>query len=75
MTNMGVSMEVLTHKQQVNEAFFSAQTSTQHLLELAEQEGVQCLVYAKRWPGDAPSGLMPAYESENLAIYLLNQQG
>ena len=75
MTNMGVSMEVLTHKQQVNEAFFSAQTSTQHLLELAEQEGVQCLVYAKRWPGDAPSGLTPAYESENLAIYLLNQQG
>lgn len=72
VTNMGVDQKVVDYKCEVNEAFFAADASEDTIRSLAKQEGVTCLVYAKAWPGNAPSGLTADYENEDVAIYFLS---
>ena len=39
--------------------------------ELCDAEGIDLLIWAKNWPGEAPSGLAPAYENNSVAVYLV----
>ncbi len=72
VTNMGVDQKVVDHKCEVNKTFFDADASEDAIRSLAQQEGVTCLVYAKAWPGNPPSGLTADYENEDVAIYFLS---
>ena len=71
VTNMGVDQAVVTHKQDTNARFFSEDIDIDTLKILAEQEGVNCLVYAKHWPGSVNGNLKPDFENSCVAIYFI----
>jgi hypothetical protein len=70
-TNMGVSDALLAHKQAVNAALFGGTLSQEELKQIAEEENIQYLVYAKAWPGTPPAGVELLYENDSVAIYAL----
>ena len=49
----------------------SADTDPAQLEQLCNAEGIDLLIWAKNWPGEAPSGLAPAYENNSVAVYLV----
>ncbi len=71
VTNMGVDQAVVAHKQDVNARLFDTNTDAQTRSAIAQEEGITCLVYAKAWPGEAPSGLAADYKNQDVAIYFL----
>lgn len=70
VSNMGVSQDVVEHRQQVLDQIFGGQLSSQQLSELCKQEGINCIIYAKHYPGKAPN-LTIAYENDSVCIYFL----
>lgn len=71
VSNMGVDTNVVAHKQYINAALFDNTTSATRRYELCKEEGIHCLVYAKKWKGSPPHALIPSYENADVAIYLL----
>lgn len=71
VSNMGVDAATVEHRRQTNDALFSADTDPAQLEQLCDAEGIDLLVWAKNWPGDAPSDLAPAYENDSVAVYLV----
>lgn len=73
VSNMGVSEALLREKQQVNAAFFTADTPAQQLAEYIQQCGVTHAVYSKQFPGE--TGALSAYpvvfENESVIIFEL----
>lgn len=69
MSNMGVPADVVEHRRAVIDKVFDARTPADDLPSLCREEGVTCLVWAKRWPGSAPAGQTPAFENADVAIY------
>jgi len=74
VTNMGVDQAVVTHKQDTNALFFSEDTDMETIINTAEQEGINCLVYSKRWPGSVNPQLVPDYENSSVSIYFIDKQ-
>ncbi len=70
VSNMGVSQDIVAHRQQVLDQIFSGQLSKQQLTKLCQQEGINCIVYAKHYAGKAPN-LTIAYENDSVCIYFL----
>lgn len=73
VTNMGVDAAVVEQKQAVNAALFSGCLTAEELAALCGETGVNCLVYARQWPGEPPQGIEPVFENPEIAIYLVNQ--
>lgn len=69
MSNMGVPADMVEHRRAVVDKVFDAHTPATDLPPLCREEGVTCLVWAKRWPGSAPAGQTPAFENADVAIY------
>lgn len=69
MSNMGVPADMVEHRRAVVDKVFDAHTPAADLPPLCREEGVTCLVWAKRWPGSAPAGQTPAFENADVAIY------
>lgn len=71
VSNMGVDAATVEHRRQTNDTLFSADTDPAQLEQLCDAEGIDLLIWAKNWPGEAPSGLTPAYENDSVAVYLV----
>lgn len=71
MSNMGVPQQEVEHRRAVVNTLFAADTDANTLTALCEEEGITCLVYSRRFPGDAPA-LTPAYENTDVAIYFVD---
>ncbi len=71
VTNMGVPEATVLHRLEVNAAVFDTATPPEALRALCAAEGIGCIVDDKAWPGGVCPALAPAYESDGVAIYLL----
>lgn len=74
VSNMGVSEQVVNHRKQVQEQLFSPNTTKEQLEQLAKQEKIDALVFAKDYPGQVNPQLIPAYQNEKVAIYWLSER-
>ena len=71
MTNMGVELETIYAKMDVNAELFSG-CSEERAAELAAQNGIRWLVLAKRWQGEGPQDMPAVFENADVAIYEFN---
>lgn len=69
MSNMGVPASLVEHRRAVIGRVFDSGVSAADRESLCRQEGVNCLVWAKRWPGSLPPGKYPVFENAEVAIY------
>lgn len=69
MSNMGVAREVVEHRRAVVGQLFDGTADGDALAALCEEEGIDCLVWSKRFGGSAP-GLTPVFENADVAVYL-----
>lgn len=74
-TNMGVSKEILDYKRWINEELTGGTLTGTEARKLAEEEGIQWMILAKAWPGNAPNDVFPVYENKDVAIYRFDQVG
>ena len=74
VSNMGVSQEIVSHRQSVTEQLFSGTLSQESFQLLCNQEGINCLIYSKNYSGIMPDYLSPAFENSAVSIYLLNNE-
>ena len=65
---MGVEQSIVEHRRAVVTRLFDGTADT--LTALCEEEGIDCLVWSKRFGGSAPD-LSPAFENADVAVYLL----
>lgn len=70
MSNMGVEQSIVEHRRAVVTRLFDGTADTDTLTALCEEEGIDCLVWSKRFGGSAPD-LSPAFENADVAVYLL----
>ncbi len=71
MSNMGVEQSIVEHRRAVVTQLFDGTADTDTLTALCEEEGIDCLVWSKRFGGSAPA-LSPAFENADVAVYLLD---
>lgn len=70
MSNMGVEQSIVEHRRAVVTRLFDGTADTGTLTALCEEEGIDCLVWSKRFGGSAPD-LSSAFENADVAVYLL----
>lgn len=70
MSNMGVEQSIVEHRRAVVTRLFDGTADAGTLTALCEEEGIDCLVWSKRFGGSAPD-LSPAFENADVAVYLL----
>ena len=68
MNNMGVPQAEVEHRRAVVEQLFSQDAQMQDIAVLCQEESISFLLYAKGYPGQAPS-LEPVFENQDVAIY------
>lgn len=68
MSNMGVPQAEVEHRRAVVDALFSGTLDAAALADFCGQEGIDWLVYSKRFPGAAPA-LPVLYENADVAVY------
>ena len=68
MSNMGVPQAEVEHRRAVVEQLFSQDAQMQDIAALCQEESISFLLYAKGYPGQAPS-LEPVFENQDVAIY------
>lgn len=71
MSNMGVEQSVVEHRRAVVSRLFDGSADADTLAALCEEEGIDCLVWSRRFGGSAPA-LTPAFENADVAVYLLD---
>ena len=69
MSNMGVEQSIVEHRRDVMAQLFGGSADADTISALCEEEGIDCLVWSKRFGGSAPA-LSPAFENADVAIYL-----
>ena len=70
MSNMGVEQSIVEHRRAVVSRLFDGSADAETLTALCEEEGIDCLVWSRRFGGSAPA-LSPVFENADVAVYLL----
>lgn len=69
VSNMGVPPEEVGHRREVIDQVFDPATPADVRDELCRAQGVNCLVWDKRWPGSLPPDKHPVFENPEVAVY------
>ena len=72
---MGVSQQLLTEKQTINGALFSADTPPEQAAALCREQGIDYLVFSAQYLGQTSqlSAFALVYENPDVQIYQLSE--